>query len=677
MNNPVIELYEYQIHKYQPIDRFNRDPTDTPKVFKFSDIDDSPVDDCKRVAIDGMQTDTDSDTNRSSCDPIYTQSGGKAYYNIDNLYGNYKLFLAKDTEVNELDDESKKKVLDNLTNVIDLQYKILDNYNHPSMVILFSIINYIRSKPKFDKKDSEDLSSFADESALIQTLNVNDESKIILFGDFHGSYHTFFRHLCRLHRYGIIDLNTFKINDPYKIIFLGDILDRGMYSLDILNVLFKLMLNNNTEEEQKIIFNRGNHENYDQYLFNYMSGKFTSHTSANEFNTKLNDKKIMDEFIAKFNLLLCILPSAVIINNQEKFKYWCSHGGFSIDFSISDDIFILIKDAQMAKDIRWSDFGHIDNGLAFGPSPRDGSSGKMKTYTYKGTMDFLDKNELDFIIRGHQDSHANSALCSNHSQFLNLASPEFPEIQNIILYNDSSKYFGNRVLGPIARLNPDKDEYDSEVVSDVKLFPVLTISTNTDNGRDLNADSFALLRFDIQPTDINNFDKNILSILHNVKDALRNENINKDIIIKKNLETIIKFLSIFNDEINLKLCKITILDKNRIKNENILEINTNILSLYYEISEILEYYTDKITSLKTKIDKLIFDNRLVSQQKDLLIIFIKELIEKSKECIEMLNKLRNANSHKISDEELKNIIDNNTQDKILEKLNNIMKEIIM
>ncbi|NCY26805.1 MAG: serine/threonine protein phosphatase, partial [Alphaproteobacteria bacterium] len=343
----------------------------------------------------------------------------------------------------------------------------------------------------------------------MHTLNVNDETKVILFGDLHGSYHTFFRNICRLHRYGVLDLNTFKINDPYKIIFLGDILDRGMYALDILNVIFKLMLNNNTEDDYKIIYNRGNHENYDQYLYDYMNGRNTSKTSANEFNTKLN-------------LLFCILPSAIIINNQEKHKYWCSHGGFPNDFEITDDIFILIDDEQMAKDIRWSDFGYEDitNKLAFGPSPRDRLSGKMKTYTHKGTMDFLEKNDIDFIIRGHQDSYANSALCNNIGNFFNLAWPTYPEIPNIILYNDGSKYFGNRVLGPIARLNVDKDAYDEEIIKDVKLLPVLTISTNTDNGRDLNADSFALLRFDIQPDDIDKFDKNILSILHNIKDAL-------------------------------------------------------------------------------------------------------------------------------------------------------------
>lgn len=700
MNIPVIELYEYQIHKYYPEDRFSKvDPQMDDKtreeeriknllkqkaVFKFGDIDDSPIDECKRIAIDGMQSNTDSDTNRSTCDPIYSSlTGGKAYYDIDNLYGNYKLFLAKDINVNELDTDSKKKLLQNLDNVIDKQYNMLNNNMHSSMIILFGMIDYLRSKPKFNKRDNEDLYQQADETAIIQTLNVSDETKIILFGDFHGSYHTFFRNLCRLHRYGVIDLNTFEIKDPYKIIFLGDILDRGMYSLDIINVIFKLMIKNNTENEQKIIYNRGNHENYDQYLWDNINGKINSQTSANEFSTKINDTDITNEFITKLNLLFCLLPSAVIINNQDKQKIWCSHGGFPNNLEITDDIFVLIDDTAMSKDIRWSDFGIKDmtNSKAYLPSSRDGFAGNLKTFTHKGTMDFLERNNIDFIIRGHQDSYANSAFCSStnddtQNNFINLAEKNFPDVEDIIINNNGSKTFGSRVVGPIARVIADKDNYDVDFGNNVKIYPVLTISTNTDNGRYLNSDSFALLRFDIQPDDINKFDKNILSILQNIKDILRNETINKDIIIKKNIDTIEKFLLIFNDETNLKLCKIHLMKKEKLNDDRIKEINIQILSLYYDISDIFLYYESKIKSLKQKITDLFISEKLLSYQNDLLQLFIKELEEKFNNCLSMSNKLNKLDVDKFTDAEIIEIIKNNRQNEILEKLNIIMKEII-
>ena len=56
------------------------------------------------------------------------------------------------------------------------------------------------------------------------------------------------------------------------------------------------------------------------------------------------------------------------------------------------------------------------------------------------------------------------------------------------------------------------------------VFPVLTISTNTDFGRNLDADSFALLRFDIKQDNIEDFTRNTLSIIQNIKETLKNKN---------------------------------------------------------------------------------------------------------------------------------------------------------
>ena len=149
MSIPVIELYEYQINGYEPLDRISN-PTATDKVFKFSDIDDSPETSCKRISIDGNQKSVDDDTSRSSCDPIFSVGGNlKAHYDIDNLYGNYKLFLAKDTETMELDEESKIKVLTNLQAAFDTQFKIIENNKNDEFKKLFKLFN-----KQYDKTDT-------------------------------------------------------------------------------------------------------------------------------------------------------------------------------------------------------------------------------------------------------------------------------------------------------------------------------------------------------------------------------------------------------------------------------------------------------------------------------------------------------------------------------------------
>ena len=63
-NNPIIELYEYQIHGYEPEDRHNINSNQN-SYFKFGDIDDSSESSCERISIDGSQADKSDDTNKS------------------------------------------------------------------------------------------------------------------------------------------------------------------------------------------------------------------------------------------------------------------------------------------------------------------------------------------------------------------------------------------------------------------------------------------------------------------------------------------------------------------------------------------------------------------------------------------------------------------------------------
>ena len=308
-----MEFYEYQIHKYKPLDRFNNFTKEKNNVYKFGDLDDSPEspDECNRVGIEGSYLDVTDDTQRTSCDPLTSLSGGdqnkilKLYstYDIENLYNNYKEFFAKYEVQDVLNQRSIRKINENLDNAIINQLKQITNLINKNSkgndlfkkyIELSEINTDINILIKHNKSDS-----------LLFNLDINKDTKIILFGDFHGSFHTFFRLLCRLHKYNIINLDTFEINNPYKIIFLGDVLDRGMYSLDIINIIFKLIAINN-KDELKIIYNRGNHETYNIFE---RDGAF------NEFKNKFsNNKYAFDNFIIKYIRLLNLSPSAIVLN---------------------------------------------------------------------------------------------------------------------------------------------------------------------------------------------------------------------------------------------------------------------------------------------------------------------------------------------------------------------------
>lgn len=586
MSIPIIELYEYQIHNYEPIDRYNSiSPANI--MYKFGEIDDSPETECKRISIENG-IDSTEDTTRSSCDPITNkiQDGGSqclinfSPYDIDNIYDNYQKFIAKNEDI-IFSLDNFDKIQQNLLNAFKTQKILYENSvdeeikKHFTNVFGFKLLNKLNPK----------ISDYENNTAIIQKIIVDNNTKIVMFGDFHGSFHTFFRILCRLHRYDIINLDTLEIKDNYKIIFLGDIIDRGNYGLDILNIIFKMITVNNQDVNNiKIIMNRGNHENYEI---------FKRYGFTKELSNKINSNEEMYIYINLLLKLFCILPSAVIIHNQDNNnRFWCAHGGFPhkyVSTNIEDKNLILIENDENVDDIRWSDF---ENRIST-EYTHNFNRGVGKIYSFTGTTKFLNTNNINFIIRGHQDSINNSVLFKNDefTSELRLGNPSLPNIDGLLYYNNNTPTYGNRRNGPIARLIPTN--------SDDKYFPVLTISTNTDAGRDLNTDSFALLRFDIPQTEIENFNKYSLSVLKSIKKTLLNKNINKGDIILKNLINIKNIL----EKIDIYNCAKYYIFNHFLNNFN--ENNevmkffiSSIKNIYEDCISIITYYTKKIEKIE-------------------------------------------------------------------------------
>lgn len=591
MSIQIIELYEYQIHNYEPINRYGSQyPAEI--MYKFGEIDDSPETECSRISIENGIDSTD-DTTRSSCDPITNKilEGGTqclinfSPYDIDNIYDNYQKFIAKNKDI-IFSLDNFEKIIKNLLNAFETQKKLYESSSdtkikqHFTNVFGFKLLNEL----------NQEISDYENNTAIIQKIIVDNNTKIVMFGDFHGSFHTFFRILCRLHRYDIINLDTFEIKDNYKIIFLGDIIDRGMYGLDILNIIFKMIIVNNKDVNNiKIIMNRGNHENYKT---------FNAYGFTKELSNKKNYNEEMYIYINLLLKLFCILPSAVIIHNKDNNnRFWCAHGGFPhkyVSENIEDNNLILIKNDDNINDIRWSDFEN----LISTEYTRNFNRGVGKFYSFTGTTKFLNTNNINFIIRGHQDSINNSVLFKNDSGTSKrlIGNPSLPNIDGLLYYNNNTPTYENRRNGPIARLIANKhDEY----------FPVLTISTNTDAGRDLNTDSFALLRFDIPLTEIENFNKYSLSVLKSIKKTLLDKNINKGDIILQNLTSIKEILEKINISNVIKYYIFNDFLNNFNENNEVMKFFiSSIKNIYEDCISIRTYYTEKIDNIKNKYDRV-------------------------------------------------------------------------
>lgn len=339
------------------------------------------------------------------------------------------------------------------------------------------------------------------EKTYIKILRPDDNDKIVVFGDIHGSFHTFFRLILRLHRLGVIDLETFRLKSHYKIIFLGDVIDRGNFSLEIVLIILLLI----KENPNNVIYNRGNHE---ELQINNTNGLKT------EIQLKSNR---VDEIFVAINQFFLKCSSGIYIKHKNK-NLFLSHGGFSkhnidayLELKTTTKDYILIDDIyySVEKDptryvgtfTRWSDFSNditcVNRGFQ-----------QDSCVELHNLQEFSRKINVSFIIRGHQDSLSNNYIFSNevtNTMNYTCAGTVLSDNQNklgrAVIYNNNKTR--NATKGCICRIDVSKFEDSIYKIGDRELYNVLTNSTNTDINRMLCRDSFVLIRYDI--SNVSNF----------------------------------------------------------------------------------------------------------------------------------------------------------------------------
>lgn len=151
-------------------------------------------------------------------------------------------------------------------------------------------------------------------------------------GDIHGQFYD----MIHMFEKVVDNRNLPKTN----MLFLGDYVDRGSYSIEVCIFLFSLKIN----FPQEITLLRGNHE----------SVAMTEHfTFRDEVLRKYNeDESVFDAFIEAFESM----PLAADVNGD----YLCMHGGISPELTNVDDInkidrFIEPPLQGFLCDLLWSD----------------------------------------------------------------------------------------------------------------------------------------------------------------------------------------------------------------------------------------------------------------------------------------------------------------------------------
>jgi len=341
-------------------------------------------------------------------------------------------------------------------------------------------------------KDTHEKYEILNNHTLIKKINPSIDNKFVVIGDIHGSYATFIRILLRFRKMNIMNEECILQNN-YHIIFLGDIVDRGQYAYEIIMLIFLLKIKN----PSCIHINRGNHEeenmNERDGFLNELISKF-GRSEGTQMHIRLNNVFLHQH-------------SAILIKNPINDKYtYLAHGGLPIatytlnilpsfkNFNNLNNIIIENKDISKntANTIRWNDFWGYQNSIY------------TNERAIKLGQDIINKVNnpeinIELIIRAHQDRFFNTKLLLkkdeesqelledtfiniNNLQAIGIANPDLN--QKIHCY----KFTHLITVNQTGLLDINHNSYSD-------LLPVITISTNTDKGRDLAKDSFVILKY--------------------------------------------------------------------------------------------------------------------------------------------------------------------------------------
>ena len=245
-------------------------------------------------------------------------------------------------------------------------FSVLLNVNHDNLTkIAIDIPLPSFSKEIINDVCDEAIRAFQNEDTLIELC-----SPINIVGDIHGSLHDLIRIL------------TSTDVPQTKFLFLGDYVDRGSFSVEVIMLLLILHL----VEPGKYFLIRGNHE-------------FEDICSKYGFRDELIEIYGNDgyEIFDKFNQVFSYMPLAATIDGE----VFCTHGGISPNLSKVEQIKELKRpifdyNDELVCQLVWSDPSPL--GVMFIRSDRS----MCLNYGLPGVQNFVKDTHMKYIFRAHQ-----------------------------------------------------------------------------------------------------------------------------------------------------------------------------------------------------------------------------------------------------------------------------------
>lgn len=274
------------------------------------------------------------------------------------------------------------------------------SYYHNKLKKLFQYNPYqsdhIIYPDTFIQKFCHDLKKVLEKTVLIELNKPN----IHICGDIHGDYVILLR----------IFLKCGLPSESNIYLFLGDYVDRGNNSLDviillgILKILYPqyIYLLAGNHESASTNLNYGFHDECNQYISITTSSSSTSSSSSSTNQTSYNP------YWCLINEMFTCFPICAIVN----YKFFCTHGGISPTFlrnrswSRTDLITEINKISRSTEmydpmdsilcDLLWSDPDDTIEDF------QENERGCSYIYSKQNVLDFCNQYGFDLIIRAHQ-----------------------------------------------------------------------------------------------------------------------------------------------------------------------------------------------------------------------------------------------------------------------------------
>lgn len=252
-------------------------------------------------------------------------------------------------------------------------------------------------------------------------------NRLAIFGDIHG---------CPVVSRKLKELANRLIKNNYIIVFLGDYIDRGPHSVEIVQQVLNFL----ERYEDKVFALRGNHEDFSgntpmELLTSVYWYPFTTYHEAEE---KMGWSVFCQEYLLPLHRKLKI---ACLIHS-ENVDILLVHGGISSKIKSLDDL--KNPSIEVRRDVLWSD--PIDEKGEY-PNPR----GCGVLFGYDVTEKVFNSLGVNFLIRSHEPR---KALCE----------PYYEHHGRVITISSTSVYGGKPFVLLIDLTKSNKSKLFTEVL---------------------------------------------------------------------------------------------------------------------------------------------------------------------------------------------------------------------